>query len=1025
MTAHPWENPAALHRGRLRAHAHFTPYPTLAEALDGLDSEGLIPSRERTSGYLDLSGTWRFRLYDSPLRVPPGVRCAPMPDSDTVTIPHLWQMDGHGRLQYTDEGYPFPIDPPLVPSQNPTGVYQKDVVIDSLDADHRWILRFDGVESYAEVFVNGSPIGFTKGSRLGSEFDVTDALVEGDNLLTVVVCQYCDGTYIEDQDMWWASGIFREVGLLRRPAARIEDFFIRTRLDDSGAARIDLDVRVAGIARADVSWAILDHRRGRREIASGTIPVDPQGRGSITGLVDDVDWWNPESPALYTLALGIGGLDDPATDEVVAQPIGFRDIRIENGRLLLNGRYFVMHGVNRHDHDPDAGRAIPMDAVARDLELMKDHNINAVRTAHYPNDPRFYTMCDRIGLMVVAETDLESHGFATVGDLSRITDDPAWQDAYVDRIERHVLAQRNHPSIIMWSLGNESGFGCNIRAMYGACKALDPIRPVHYEEDRHAQVVDVVSTMYSRVSQMNDFGEHPHPKPRIICEYGHAMGNGPGGLSEYQEVFDRWDSIQGHFVWEWIDHAVRVVDADGVESYRYGGDFGDEPNNGNFCIDGLVFPWREPSPGLAEYAAVIAPVRLELRDRLLTVASSQWFEPLRGLALRLDVSADGRPLAERVIDCPELGPGCSEDLDVHDLIDEAERSARQTGADGTRRLTARVVRTAPTPYSPIGRVVAHDQFPLGSPVPHAPAPSGPSAGADGACAVHEDASAQALVIEAGPAVFSFDLVDGSLTGIERDGRPLLARAPRLSFWHAIIDNHRQEADELWLPRLLHLCQEATRGVSWTREDGAVLVDVSSTIAPPTQDFGMRCRYRWRISPDGRAHLRISGLPYGDYDDIIPRIGVRLAVPGGLDRIEYLGRGPGENYPDSARANLIGVHRSRVRDLVTPYVVPQDMGNRGDVEWAELTGDDGYGLRVEAAQRPLNVRALPYSDAQLDAARHLDELAPEDLIEVNIDPELLGLGSNSWGSEVLDSYRVRWRAFDHRLTLSTVAPGGRS
>ena len=284
--------------------------------------------------------------------------------------------------------------------------------------------------------------------------------------------------------------------------------------------------------------------------------------------------------------------------------------------MYLNGSYFKMHGVNRHDHDPERGRAVRMDRVRRDLELMKQHNINAVRTAHYCNDPRFYEMCDEIGLMVLAETDLESHGFANVDDLDRITDDAAWQEAYVDRIERHVLAQRNHASIVMWSLGNESGYGVNIPAMYHRAKELDPFRPVHYEEDRNADYVDVISTMYSRVQQMNDFGEHPHPKPRILCEYAHAMGNGPGGLSEYQEVFNKWDTIQGHFIWEWLDHGLLAKTDDGRDFYKYGGDYGDYPNNSNFCIDGLVFPWQEPSPGLTEYySGVVGPAAGQVRRR--------------------------------------------------------------------------------------------------------------------------------------------------------------------------------------------------------------------------------------------------------------------------------------------------------------------------------------------------------------------------------------------------------------------------
>ncbi|WP_022867951.1 glycoside hydrolase family 2 TIM barrel-domain containing protein [Schaalia vaccimaxillae] len=1033
MSQHPWEDPQALHHGRLPAHAAFIPYPSSAEAIAGILDEDLIPSKERSFGYIDLSGAWKFTLFDSPKRLTPSILSTLATHTHEVTIPHLWQFDGYGQLQYTDEGYPFPIDPPRVPSKNPTGLYQRVLFLDRIDPDHQYILRFDGVESFAQVHVNGHAHGFTKGSRLSAEFDISNSLKPGDNLISVAVSQFCDGTYLEDQDMWWASGIFRDVCVLIRPTSHISDFHVTSVLDND-ACRLTIDVEVSG-SRQDLNlrWNILDSEQPSNSIsptsiACGNSRINEDGNVRFEAKLENIQWWNPEKPVLYPLILTLEKSEDDRSIELesIAHPLGFRDIRISDGKLLLNGQYFKMHGINRHDHDPQKGRAISMDLVATDLRMMKAHNINAVRTSHYPNDPRFYTMCDRIGLMVIAETDLESHGFVTIGDLSQLTDDPLWEAAYVDRIERHVLAQRNHASIVMWSLGNESGYGCNIRSMYNRCKELDPIRPVHYEEDRNGEVVDVISTMYSRVSQMNDFGEYPHPKPRILCEYGHSMGNGPGGLSEYQQVIDRWDCIQGHFIWEWIDHAVAVELPNGKTSYRYGGDFGDEPNNANFCIDGMVFPWREPSPGLTEYSFVIAPIGFEYKDAVLVVKSRQWFEELEGYELHIETICDGKRISSITIPCPSLAPGTTASFDVSELTSNLEQERKHLTSEsqslrGEAFINVRALRTRETRYASVGHEVAHSQFPIefdSFPAEHRQTNDRPREEL-----IVKEGDNQILTAHAGCTTATFDLVTGSLTGFEVESQQLLTRAPRLTFWHALIDNHQQEFDGIWAPNLLHLAQESTTDVTWSKDSDALTVSVSSRIAPPTLNFAMECTYIWKLTPDGILHLALSGKPCGDYSDIVPRIGLRMGVNSSLQRIEYYGRGPGENYPDSTQANLIGIYQTSVDKLSTPYVVPQDMGNRTDVRWVRLVDETGGGLLVTAGDKPINMRALPYSDEHLQMARHLDELYEGDDIELNIDPQLLGLGSNSWGSEVLDSYRIHWESFTHSLTFTPLIRGG--
>ncbi|QNP55727.1 glycoside hydrolase family 2 TIM barrel-domain containing protein [Tessaracoccus defluvii] len=983
-----WENPALTHRGRLPARAYFFGHPDPDGARAGV--------REESRGFVSLSGPWRFRFFGHPRRVPASFADEEQPGWDEVTVPHLWQLDGYGQLVYTDEGYPFPVDEPRVPADNPTGAYQRIVTLTAPAPGEQVLLRFDGVESYAEVFLNGAFVGMTKGSRLAAEFDVTRLVRDGDNLFAVRVLQFSDATYVEDQDMWWASGIFRDVYLVTRPAARLTDFFARTRID-GGAAVVDVTVWAEGTERVDLTLGLAGEPVASASAAPG---------GTATLRVDAPRLWNPEEPVLYDLLLTVVGADGAASEHV-GHRLGLREVTIVDGTLRLNGSYFMMHGVNRHDHDERRGRAVTMERVRRDLELMKRHNINAVRTAHYPNDPRFYGMCDEIGLLVVAETDVETHGFDLVGDLSRITDDPAWEATFVDRIERHVLAQRNHASVVMWSLGNESGDGCNIAAMYGRARELDPTRPVHYEEDRNAAVVDVISTMYSRVSQMADLGEHPMGKPRILCEYGHAMGNGPGGLSEYQAVFDRYESIQGHFIWEWIDHGLRSEAPDGRVRHLYGGDFGDFPNNSNFCIDGLVFPWQEPSPGLVEYAQVICPVRVSHVDGDVVVENRRWFTDLADVRVAVSETHDGVEIAATTLVPGAVGPG------------ETWRTPLGlTPGDGERLLTFTVTSVAEHDWAASGHVLGRYQS---EPVPGAsPAQSGRSTQESRPGAAPPDVRlGDHLYISTRAGELAFDPISGDLTAWRSGGRDLIAAPLRIGFWKPLIDNHAQENERLWRPRHLSDLRTSVRSVDWRVEDGAVVIDVEARIAPPALGFGMQVSWVWRVTGDGAATVAVRGRAEGDYRDIVPRIGLSFEAPGDLRRVAWYGRGPGENYPDSRAAAPIGVWASDVDSMFTPYVVPQDCGNRGDVRWAEFADDAGRGLRVTGGE-PFHFSAWPYTCADIDRAAHPTDLVARDTVTVNLNHAVLGLGSNSWGSEVLDGYRVRFDDFAFNLTLCPIS-----
>lgn len=1041
--AENWLDPTRTGKNRLDPHAYFFAYASEKKAVTG--------ERAKSYGFQSLEGAWDFTLFDSPFRLDDALLKALSTTSpplsvtelmQTVSVPQDWQADGFGQRHYTDEGYLFPVAPPKVPHLNPTGLYRKEFQVtmqpdgeDEVTGRDREqvVLRFDGAEAYLEVWLNGNQVGWSKGSRLCAEFDVTDHLVTGTNTIVCKVQQFADSSYIEDQDMWSGAGLFRPVYLYTRPRTRITNTVITTALrdfadapltDETADAVLDLTIETQG-AKA-VQWEI--QTMDGATVASGevrdgaTVSSGEMRNGpvfSMSEIVEDVRWWHPESPTLHRILLT--PVDNHGHGPTVVPVVfGFRDIMTKDGILHLNGRYIAMHGVNRHDANPHTGRVISVDDMVKDLTLMKEHNINAVRTAHYPNDPRFYELCDQMGLMVLAETDLETHGMELVGEPNLIASSPEWKTAFVDRIERHAKAQINHPSIVIWSLGNESGWGDNFRAMYEACKRIDPIRPVLYEEDRDAEVVDIVSTMYSRAAQMDDFGRHPMPKPRILVEYAHAMGNSPGGLSEYQEVFDRHPSIQGHFVWEWADHGVFATADNGKPTYLYGGDFGDEPNNGNFCIDGLVFPDRTPGPGLVQYAQVICPVKVKVKAKAkakanvkasdaqasgsqlnLQIRNGFYAQRLRDTRFDVEFTVDGVIYERTSFDLNGLEPQAHEAVVL---------PVPPLPPGRTSHATVRVVQA--------GRQIGVYQFPMDGPTPTPSKPKENTAGSVKVSWPGEGEIKDSFHVAAGNTRWDFDAVTGVLKGASTsastDARDLLSRGPLATVWRPQIDNHERLADELWRPHLLNLVRQRIQSVDVTDEDGTALVTSRFALAPDTLGFGWDCQSRWTIRDDGIAVFDLRATPYGDGPETTPSAGVDLLLPKLASNIEYLGRGPGENYPDSRAANPISRYSTTASALYTPYPVPQDYGLHTDTYWVAHRDDNGEGVLLVCG-RPLAWSTWQWSAEQIDAATHLHELPePNDYLSVRLEAKVMGLGSASWGADVTPSYRNDTGPFDLRF-----------
>ncbi|MDV5169663.1 beta-galactosidase subunit alpha [Photobacterium rosenbergii] len=1005
-----WENFLHLHENRLAPRAYFFSYNSLTNAQTF--------QRELSSNFMLLSGQWQFQYFNHPLLVPEEFYLQPMAEWGHITVPNMWQMEGHGVLQYTDEGFPFPIDVPFVPTENPTGAYQRTFTLGANWQDKQTIIKFDGVETYFEVYVNGEYVGFSKGSRLTAEFDISQYVQQGNNLLSVRVMQWADSTYIEDQDMWWTAGIFRDVYLVGKEQVHVQDFTVRTDFaEDYQKATLSCAVDLENLSATQASgfaleYVLYDKGQIIAEGACSHLTIDAnsqvQAQTQFAIELDNPTHWTAENPYLYQLVLTLkDNLGN--TLEIIPQRVGFRDIKVRDGLFYINNQYVMLHGVNRHDNDHLKGRAVGMERIEKDLILMKQHNINSVRTAHYPNDPRFYELCDIYGLFVMAETDVETHGFANVGDLSRITDDAEWETVFVDRAVRHVHAQKNHPSIIMWSLGNESGYGCNIRSMYEATKAIDDTRLVHYEEDRDAEVVDVISTMYSRAQLMNYFGEHPHEKPRIICEYAHAMGNGPGGLTEYQNVFYQHDHIQGHYVWEWCDHGILARDDNGTEFYKYGGDYGDYPNNYNFCMDGLIYPDQTPGPGLKEYKQVIAPVKIRAVDEQagkFLVENKLWFSDLNDYTITADIRAEGETLRTVQFKVDDLAANSGREVTI--AIPELDE--REVFINFTVRKDSRTL------YSAANHEIAVYQYQLKENtanetrfVNHNATP------------LMVEENRLSTVITGNNFALNFSKINGKLTSWVVNGEELIKSEPKLNFFKPMIDNHKQEHEGLWEPAHLQIMQEHFRTIDVVKHTNTVEITTTSIVAPPVFDFGMRCEYRYQINAEGQLNIELSGERYGDYPHVIPVIGLDLGINGDFDQVKYYGRGPEENYQDSKQANLIDIYQSTVDDMFENYPFPQNNGNRQHVRWAALTNRHGAGLLVKP-QQEINFSAWFYTNQNLHQAQHTIELAKSGFITLNLDHKVMGLGSNSWGSEVLDSYRVYMDEFRYGLTLMPLQAG---
>lgn len=979
-----WQNPNMLQQGREPACTTFYPYARSEQARRNFPDDSPY--------FKQLSGTWQFKLVDMPEHVPEDFASGgDVADYQDIPVPACWQMEGYGYPVYTNVNYPIPYDPPYVPDENPTGLYKRWFTIGEDWTDKHIHLTFEGVDSCFYVFVNGGLAGFSKVPHMPATFDITEYVEPGENLLAVQVMQYSDGTYLEDQDMWRMSGIWREVYLTARSEIYLQDIRVHPVFDAQYRdATLDVQIDLSGAA-GDIRLEAELYDAAFRPVAAEKIPVDkaegPQGV-LLSLAVSHPNHWTAETPYLYALMVSLYD-ESGALLECTRVNVGFCEVKVQGVELLVNGRSIKLRGVNRHDTNPDTGHTVSLDDMVTDIALMKQHNINTVRTSHYPNDPRWLDLCDRYGLYVVDETDLECHGCQPVGRWSELSDSPEWKNAYLDRVSRMVCRDRNHPSIILWSLGNESGYGANHDAMAAWVRAHDASRPIHYEGAGDAPVVDIVSTMYPSMEKLgNEARRTDDDRPYFMCEYAHAMGQGPGNLKEYWELIEASPRLIGGCVWEWADHGIRATDEQDEELFAYGGDFGDQPNDGNFCVDGLCSPDREPHSGLTELKKIYQPIKAEyLGGGQLRVTNRRVFADLSDLTGIWSVTRDGQRLAGGMLNTADIGPGESREMSVE--LGSMEEN-------GDYQLNLQFLLACEELWADAGYEAAKEQFAL-------------RAAQHTACDSHEMASlsleedADEVSVTGEDFLVLFSKRTGMLESYCRGDQELLEDGPRVNLWRAPTDNDKYHSVH-WvkegLDRLQHRCVHSSvkqlhgACVEFTAE----LVSGAYSLLPV-----MRTQAVYRVFGDGSVTCDYAFEPRADLP-YLPRMGVCMELNRELDRVKWYGRGPQENYPDKQEAAHVALYESDVDSLHEFYVRPQENGAHGGCSLVLLHNARGEGL-LFSAQTPFSFNTHGYSDGMLTQAEHTNELENGESTFLCLDAAQGGLGSNSCGPEPLEEYRL--------------------
>ena len=1006
-----YEDLSVLHENTMPARAYFIP---ASKRMDNL-----VEHREESDRMQLLNGTWKFQYFNSiyDVQEPFFEKDYDTENFDEIQVPSVWQMAGYDTHQYTNIRYPFPFDPPYVPQDIPCGTYVHTFVYHKDENAPKAFLNFEGVDSCFYVWINGSYVGYSQVSHMTSEFDITDLLRDGENSIAVLVMKWCDGSYLEDQDKFRMSGIFRDVYILKRPKQAISDYHIKTRIEDM-LAKVEIEMKFYSPLNVKIS---IEDRNGA-VVALGSIAEE----GTAVLEIASPELWNTENPYLYKLIF-------ETENEVIVDHIALRKIEIKDQVIYLNGQKIKFRGVNRHDSDPVTGFTISLEQLTTDLTLMKQHNFNAIRSSHYPNAPFFYEMCDKYGFMVIDEADIEAHGPFMIyrkedTDYNRfkrwnemIADDPAWEEAIVDRVKLMVERDKNRFCIVMWSMGNESAYGCNFEKALEWTKNFDPDRITQYESARYRNYdetydysnLDVYSRMYPALSEIQEYLDKDGSKPFLLVEYCHSMGNGPGDFEDYFQMIQDNDKMCGGFVWEWCDHAIAHGTAEnGKTIYAYGGDHGEEIHDGNFCMDGLVYPDRTVHTGLLEYKNVYRPARVISYDKEsgeLVLHNYMDFDDLKDyVKISYELTQDGLVISKGKLPEVSAAPHSEGKINLKINVPESGKCYLKFIYHLKKEL----------PLLDEDHILGFDEIEVSQ--------------KDAKCQLAEkwvektvtDSELQVseddtqIHIKGREFAYTIDRRTALFTEMKFAGREYLNHPMELNIWRAPTDNDMYIKSE-W--KKAHYDKAYTR--AYTTEvvqgkHGVKITSHASVVAETVQKI-LDVTITWKIEAAGKIDADIAVTKDDEFPDL-PRFGVRMFLDKKLSAARYFGMGPQESYCDKHQAASHGLYHANVDDLHEDYIRPQENGSHYDCEYVELN-NSRYGI-VVAAENAFSFNASYYTQEELEKKTHNYELIESDSVVFCVDYALNGIGSNSCGPVVLDQYRFDDVLFRFQFTLIPYVKG---
>ena len=1006
-----YEDLSVLHENTMPARAYFIP---ASKRMDNL-----VEHREESDRMQLLNGTWKFQYFNSiyDVQEPFFEKDYDTENFDEIQVPSVWQMAGYDTHQYTNIRYPFPFDPPYVPQDIPCGTYAHTFVYHKDENAPKAFLNFEGVDSCFYVWINGSYVGYSQVSHMTSEFDITDLLRDGENSIAVLVMKWCDGSYLEDQDKFRMSGIFRDVYILKRPKQAISDYHIKTRIEDM-LAKVEIEMKFYSPLNVKIS---IEDRNGA-VVALGSIAEE----GTAVLEIASPELWNTENPYLYKLIL-------ETENEVIVDHIALRKIEIKDQVIYLNGQKIKFRGVNRHDSDPVTGFTINPEQITTDLTLMKQHNFNAIRSSHYPNAPFFYEMCDKYGFMVIDEADIEAHGPFMIyrkedTDYNRfkrwnekIADDPVWEEAIVDRVKLMVERDKNRFCIVMWSMGNESAYGCNFEKALEWTKNFDPDRITQYESARYRNYdetydysnLDVYSRMYPALSEIQEYLDKDGSKPFLLVEYCHSMGNGPGDFEDYFQMIQDNDKMCGGFVWEWCDHAIAHGTAEnGKTIYAYGGDHGEEIHDGNFCMDGLVYPDRTVHTGLLEYKNVYRPARVISYDKEsgeLVLHNYMDFDDLKDyVKISYELTQDGLVISKGKLPEVSAAPHSEGKINLKINVPESGKCYLKFIYHLKKEL----------PLLDEDHILGFDEIEVSQ--------------KDAKCQLAEkwvektvtDSELQVseddtqIHIKGREFAYTIDRRTALFTEMKFAGREYLNHPMELNIWRAPTDNDMYIKSE-W--KKAHYDKAYTR--AYTTEvvqgkHGVKITSHASVVAETVQKI-LDVTITWKIEAAGKIDADIAVTKDDEFPDL-PRFGVRMFLDKKLSAARYFGMGPQESYCDKHQAASHGLYQANVDDLHEDYIRPQENGSHYDCEYVELN-NSRYGI-VASAEKAFSFNASYYTQEELEKKTHNYELIESDSVVFCVDYALNGIGSNSCGPVVLDQYRFDDVLFRFQFTLIPYVKG---